>query len=144
MKFFLFSMAVLSVLFTSCAKKFDGKIETRKGGVYLINTSPSEMFQFTVKTTTITSDTIFDYSTEVISLFPGAEKLLGNEVDTEFQVREPLGDLSAGNAPDTDEYGVPRKHPIPSPDDYFKKSVVKHKYEITGQLQKEPNRRISN
>ncbi len=76
-------LLAFSILVAACSSKMNGKIEYRgDNDVYLVNTSSSKIFRFTVKTTKVTNDTIYDYSTESIPLAPGDEELLGVKYDT--------------------------------------------------------------
>ena len=56
------------LILVGCSNKFDGRIENRTGQSYLVNTSTSESFRFTVKKTEIKDDSTFSYSTDLISL----------------------------------------------------------------------------
>lgn len=72
---------ILLPILYSC-NKLDGKIETRnKGKVYLVNASTTQTFKFTVKTTSITNDSIYNYQTKIIELAPGDEVFLGNKYE---------------------------------------------------------------
>lgn len=74
---YLIPVAIL-LLFISCNKGLDGKIETRSGDkMYLVNTSPEKPFKFTIKTTEIANDSTNEYYTAIIELAPGDEKYLG-------------------------------------------------------------------
>ena len=64
---------------SSCSE-LDGTIEKRNGTkMYLVNNSKKKEFRFTIKTTKITNDSIFEYSTSKSQLAPGDELYLGNE-----------------------------------------------------------------
>jgi hypothetical protein len=70
---------VIIFTFYSC-NKLDGKTEIRdKNRVYLINSSETKTFKFTLKTTTITNDSLYSYKTEIIELAPGDEIFIGNK-----------------------------------------------------------------
>mgnify|MGYP006919274679 FL=1 len=77
-----------------CSNKFDGRIENRAGQSYLVNTSTSESFRFTVKKTEIKDDSTFSYSTDLISLSPGDEKLLGSNLFNQIETIETGEDRS--------------------------------------------------
>ena len=77
MKYLIF--AIFIPILYSC-NKLDGKIEARGNSkVYLVNASTTNTFKFTVKTTSITNDSIYNYQTQIIELAPGDEILLGNK-----------------------------------------------------------------
>lgn len=77
MKYFLYIAFVLTLC--SC-NKLDGKIETRdKNKVYLVNTSETKAYRFTLKTTSITDDSIYEYKTQLITLQPGDEMFIGSK-----------------------------------------------------------------
>ena len=64
--------------------KLNARIEKRGPHItYLVNTSASKIFQFTVKITRIKDDSIFDYKTRIISLGPGDEQNLEPHDDTD-------------------------------------------------------------
>ena len=75
-----FKYLLLAILLFSCKNKFDGKIEERFGSYYLVNTSPSQRFRFTIKETEIKDSSVYNYATGFIELAPGDEKLLGKEI----------------------------------------------------------------
>lgn len=67
----------IAIAAASC-NNLNGKIETRENGkVYLINESKTKELNFTVKKTTITNDSIYDYETQVVPLAAGGEVLIG-------------------------------------------------------------------
>ncbi|MEO6611488.1 MAG: hypothetical protein ABIT05_05125 [Chitinophagaceae bacterium] len=73
-------LIVFFIFFASCSKGLSGKIEKRnKNDIYLVNTSSSKIFRFTIKETKIINDSIYEYSTGNISLSPGDEKRIGVE-----------------------------------------------------------------
>lgn len=95
-----FTSLLLAIVLFSCKNKFDGKIEERYGSYYLVNTSPSQSFRFTIKETELEDSSVHNYTTELIELAPGAEKFLGKvnveEQDNDFSlgIDTSLNDLS--------------------------------------------------
>ncbi len=76
MKQILYITLLLS--FCSC-DRVDGKIETRnKSKAYVVNGSTTKTYRFTVKTTSIKNDSIYNYQTKIVELAPGDELFLGN------------------------------------------------------------------
>lgn len=72
-----FALGFIAFVLVRC-NEIDAKIEGRnKNSVFLVNSSKTKTFEFTVKTTEIQDDTIYSYSTELITLSPGDEKYLG-------------------------------------------------------------------
>lgn len=81
------------ILIVGCSA-LEGKIEKRKNGdYYLVNTSKTKGFDFTIKTTKIVDDSIYQYSTQIITLHPGDEISLDeNTFDTSTFIRYPIFD----------------------------------------------------
>ena len=76
----LIFIIMISIL-CSC-NKLDGKIEIRNNDrAYLVNGSTNKTFKFTLKTTTITNDSVYHYNTEIKELAPGDEMFIGKEND---------------------------------------------------------------
>ena len=76
-------VTLLLFIIYSCGSSFKGEIEERElNKVYLVNKSTSKYFQFTIKVTKVTDDSLYDYETRLIKLAPGDEKYLGNFIDT--------------------------------------------------------------
>jgi len=69
------------LIFCSC-NRLDGKIDPRdKNKVYLVNESITKTFKFTLKTISITNDSIYNYQTKIIELAPGDEVFIGNKYE---------------------------------------------------------------
>jgi len=121
----------LMICLYSCSKKLDGKIEVReKNKVYLVNKSTDKSFLFTVKTTSVINDSVYNYKTQRIELVPGDEAYLGYAF--------------IKNIEPTNQYGVSEKltdsiyldsDGAPIPPSLLKFIPVKkeYKYEVTGQ-----------
>jgi len=74
-----------ALVFCSC-KGLNGRIDIRGNGcddvpdskqVYLVNTSKTQKYEFTVKSIETINDTLTTYSTQIITLAPGDEEYLG-------------------------------------------------------------------
>lgn len=78
MQRFVFINLILAciIFITGCSRK-NGKIEDRFGSYYLVNKSSSKKYRFTVKRTEIQDNKFHTFSTELIELSPGDERLLG-------------------------------------------------------------------
>lgn len=90
----ILTFTYLTILLIGCSSKFDGRIENRAGQSYLVNTSTSQSFRFTIKKIEIKDDTTYSYSTDLISLSPGDEKLLGNNLFDQIETIETGEDKS--------------------------------------------------
>ncbi len=117
-------------ILVSCNKGLDGKIEKRGNGkIYLINTSENNAFKFTVKTTSVTNDSIMNYKTDIVELAPGDEKYIGNAIEA-----------SCATPPLPDGYQIVVDTTLATPlvddlPDLNKPTLTKYTYKVTGQLQ---------
>lgn len=146
------SYVLLAVLLYSCGTSMKGKIEDRGGKFYLVNSSQTKVYQFTVKKTTTINDSTKEYITYTEILAPGQEKTIGQIKEIK---KESLFDYSAakrsgysdseivhflkqkfeaGPKSDTtfDENGYP-----------IKESVLLNSYQITGQIEVDISKYIS-
>jgi hypothetical protein len=111
----------------SCDNKLDGKIETREQDkIYLVNTSKTKLFKFTVKATKVTNDSTYDYSTDVIELPPGDEKYLGARKETVIEQKPPFDPSKPFTA--VAETTIVTQAPL-------HQDLIQYKYEVTGQLE---------
>lgn len=75
----ILSIIALAVLLYSCGNSLDGRIETREGKVYLVNTSTSKEYEFTIKETIIVNDTVKNYKIHSVPVIAGGERFLGKK-----------------------------------------------------------------
>lgn len=135
-----FAAISLVILLYSCSNKLDGKIETRNGDkVYLVNGSPTKAFKFTIKTTTITNDSLYQYQTDIIQLSPGDERFLGTprHITTEYHPDNSSNFDSAIKAYNDGKIKLPAGAVLINTDTIPKFMTIKeeYKYEVTGQLE---------
>ncbi len=133
----------LIIIFTSYQSNLNGKIETRESNkVYIVNTSENNAFKFTLKTVSVTDDSIRNYRTDIIELAPGDEKYIGvtNEL---ILVNPPSEQIIVDTTIITTVDDLPdlRKDKPPLPTGYtellpppIKKTRIKYTYKVTGQL----------
>lgn len=129
---------IMTLLFISCSgEKLDGKIEKRDvGDYYIVNTSKTKAFRFTVKATETDNDSTRRYKIVFFDLAPGDEEYIGKEIVelTEDSFKDSL--TSGSNAPrKVEDWGeevyskdstVAQKKPIIQ--------VFKYEYSLTGQI----------
>lgn len=72
----VFLLLIICLHCGSCTR-FEGVIEIRQKDVYLVNSSSTKGFSFTIKQTEIIDDSVYNYSTDIMDLAPGDEKRLG-------------------------------------------------------------------
>lgn len=152
----LISFPLIACLF-SCSSGLHGKIEKRKDGeYYLVNTSETKIFQFTVKTTKVIADTAYSYYTELIILNPGDEKSLGaGEGLTDIKYRYdkrlstyPLPSDTSTVIPvallflnDTIINGVKMRYEYVEDKVPMPQQNIKWRYEVTGQREIDPTKK---
>jgi len=74
----LILIIITCALISSCGNSIKGKIEEREDGkIYLVNTSTSKEYQFTVRETIIINDTAKQYHTLAIPVIAGGEEFIG-------------------------------------------------------------------
>lgn len=109
-------LAFIVIIFSSCQHEFKGKIEKRENGVfYLINTSSSKVYRFTINLTRTTNDTLVEYFSYGRIVAPGGEYKLGKEFTKSDMLNR-----------DGTEY-------IPNSPEYPKN--IKHNYKIGGEIE---------
>lgn len=121
------------ILIQSFSNKIDGEIQVRENNkTYLVNKSANRTLSFTVRITTVTNDTTFDYKTNQIALAPGDETVLDNNTEDRdtTSVIKPKFDPTK---PFEEVVGSVKSDELPAKQTTSIKPTVSYKYEITGQ-----------
>lgn len=141
---------VLAFLFIGC-NQIKGKIETRNDNLYLINTSTTKAYQFTIKETRKENDSIITTTTSLYKLSPGEEKFLSPKIEIKYpEIEENIPRMDTGTVKESfkvgnNEYAIPASKvneflkDFPNAVRVLEKNgtplKISHEYIVTGQLE---------